>query len=84
MAPALTLLTLRDVILTLQVSFVPALILTEGGPRDATTFLPLYVYQTAFRYFRLGYASTIALTMVLITALIVFVQYRLARGWRLL
>lgn len=84
MAPILALLTLRDVILTLQVNFVPALLLTDGGPRYATTFLPLYVYRTAFRYFRLGYASTIALTMFAVTALIVFVQYRLARRWRLL
>ena len=84
MAPVLALLALRDVILTLQVNFVPALILTDGGPRYATTFLPMYVYRTAFRYFRLGYASTIALTMVVFTALIVFVQYRLARRWRLL
>jgi multiple sugar transport system permease protein len=84
MAPVLALLVLRDVILTLQVNFVPALLLTDGGPRYATTFLPLYVYRTAFRYFRLGYASTIALTMVLVTALIVYVQYRLARRWRIL
>jgi multiple sugar transport system permease protein len=84
MAPALALLALRDVILTLQVNFVPALILTDGGPRYATTFIPLYIYRTAFRYFRLGYASTIALTMVVITAVIVFVQYRLARRWRLI
>jgi multiple sugar transport system permease protein len=84
MAPVLALLTLRDVVLTLQVNFVPALLLTDGGPRYATTFLPLYVYRTAFRYFRLGYASTIALTMFVLTAAIIYVQYRLARRWRLL
>lgn len=84
MAPVLALLVLRDVILTLQVNFVPALLLTDGGPRYATMFLPLYVYRTAFRYFRLGYASTLALTMVVLTALIVYVQYRLARRWRIL
>jgi multiple sugar transport system permease protein len=84
MGPILALLVLRDVILSLQVNFVPALLLTDGGPRYATTFLPMYVYRTAFRYFRLGYASTIALTMILVTALIIFVQYRLARRWRLL
>jgi multiple sugar transport system permease protein len=84
MAPVLALLALRDVLLTLQVNFVPALLVTDGGPRYATTFLPLYVYRTAFRYFRLGYASTIALTMFAMTAAIIYVQYRLARRWRLL
>jgi multiple sugar transport system permease protein len=81
MAPVLALLALRDVVLSLQVNFVPALLMTDGGPRLATTYLPLFVYRTAFRYFRLGYASTIALTMFLITALVVVVQYRLARKW---
>lgn len=83
MAPVLALLALRDVILSLQVNFVPALLMTEGGPRYATTYVPLYVYQTAFRYFRLGYASTIALTMFLLTVAVVLVQYRIARRWRL-
>lgn len=84
MAPVLGLLALRDLVFSLQVNFVPALLLTEGGPRYATTYLPLYVYRTAFRYFRLGYASTMALSMFLITALIVYVQYRLYRRWRAL
>lgn len=82
MAPALALLALRDVILSLQVNFVPALLMTQGGPRYATTYVPLYVYQTAFRYFRLGYASTIALTMFVLTGLVVYLQYRIARRWR--
>jgi multiple sugar transport system permease protein len=68
----------------LQVNFIPALILTDGGPRYATTYLPLYVYRAAFRYFRLGYASTMALAMFVLTAVIVVIQYRLAKRWRLL
>ncbi|HJR45151.1 MAG TPA: sugar ABC transporter permease [Actinomycetota bacterium] len=82
MAPVLALLALRDLVFSLQVNFVPALLLTDGGPRYATTYLPLYVYRTAFRYFRLGYASTMALSMFVVTALIVYVQYRLFKRWR--
>lgn len=84
MTPVLALLALRDLILSLQVNFVPALLMTDGGPRYATTYLPLYVYRSAFRYFRLGYASTMALTMFVATGLIVYVQYRLAKRWRLI
>ena len=84
MAPVLALLALRDVVLSLQVNFVPALLLTDGGPRYATTYLPLFVYRTAFRYFRLGYASTIALSMFVMTAAIVYVQYRMAKRWGML
>lgn len=84
MAPVLALLALRDVVLALQVNFVPALLLTDGGPRYATTFLPVYVYQQAFGYFRLGYAAAVSLTMFVLTAAAVYLQYRLAKRWRLL
>lgn len=83
MAPLIGLLALRDVILSFQINFVPALLVTEGGPRLATTYLPLYAYRQAFRYFRLGYASAMSLTMFLVTGLIVYVQYRLIKKWRL-
>jgi multiple sugar transport system permease protein len=83
MLPVLSLLALRDVIISFQANFVPALIVTEGGPRLATFFLPLYVYREGFRYGRLGYAAAVTLTMFVITAVVVVIQYRLARRWRL-
>lgn len=83
MAPVIALLALRDFILSFQVTLVPALLITDGGPRYATTYVPLYVYRTAFRYFRLGYASAITVTMFVLTAVVIYVQYRLARRWRL-
>ena len=82
MGPILGLLALRDVILSFQINFVPALLVTEGGPRLATTYLPLYAYQQGFRYFKLGYAAAMTLTMFLVTALIVFLQFRLFKRWR--
>lgn len=83
LAPVLLLLTLRDVILALQLNFVPALLMTDGGPRQATTFLPLYVYRQAFRYFRLGYASAVSLTMFVVTGLAIYALYRMSKRWRL-
>ena len=82
MAPILTLLALRDVVLSFQINFTPALLVTEGGPRYATTYLPLYAYRQAFRYFRLGYASAMMFTMFVLTAVIVYLQYRILRRWR--
>jgi len=83
MAPVLGLLALRDVVLSFQVSLVPALLVTDGGPRLATTYLPLYIYRAGFRYFRLGYAATMTLAMFVITVLVVLAQMRLARRMRL-
>lgn len=84
MVPVTALLALRDLVLAFQLNFTPALILTDGGPRYATTYLSLYAYQQGFSYLRLGYASAVSLTMFLITAAIVFAQYRVARRWRLI
>lgn len=82
MAPVLGLLALRDVVLALQVNFVPAFLVTEGGPAYATTFLPLYVYEAAFRYFRFGYAAAVSVVMFVMTAAILGVQYWIYRRWR--
>jgi hypothetical protein len=44
-------------------AFTPAFIISggTGGPIDATLFYTLYLYQEAFAYFRMGYASALAL-----------------------
>lgn len=78
MAPVIGLLTLRDIILSLQVSFVPALVVTDGGPPQyATTYLSLYVYRTGFEYLHYGLAAAASLLMLLLTALAVWAQWRL-------
>ena len=82
MAPVLGLLALRDVVLALQVNFVPAFLVTEGGPAYATTFLPLYVYEAGFRYFRFGYAAAVSVVMIVFTAAILALQYLIYRRWR--
>ncbi|MGQ0842089.1 carbohydrate ABC transporter permease [Actinokineospora sp.] len=83
MAPVLGLLLLRDTILSFQFSFVPALVVTEGGPPPyATTYLPLFVYRNAFEYLRYGFAAAATLVMLLCTAAAVFLQWRLIRRYR--
>jgi multiple sugar transport system permease protein len=83
MTPVLLLLLARDTILSFQTTFVPALIVTDGGPPlYSTTYVPLYVYRNAFEYLRYGYASAATVTMFVLTAAIVFVQWRIVRSWR--
>ena len=83
MAPMLLLLLFRDTIFSFQANFVPALIVTEGGPPQyATTYLPLFVYQNGFEYLRYGYAAAATLTMFLFTALVIYLQYRVVKRWR--
>lgn len=83
MVPALLLMLLRDTIFAFQASFVPALIVTEGGPPPySTTYLPLFVYRNAFEYLRYGYASAATVAMLVVTAAIVWLQYDIVWRWR--
>ncbi|MFA5028165.1 MAG: sugar ABC transporter permease [Candidatus Methylomirabilota bacterium] len=40
-------------------------IMTEGGPNNASEILNLYTFQTGFKYFHMGYASALAVVLVL-------------------
>lgn len=82
MAPTLGLLAVRDLAFSLQVSFIPAYLLTDGGPDRATLFLPLYAFDVGFEQLRYGYAAAMTLSMFVITALLVLLQLRLVKRWR--
>ncbi len=83
LAPVLALLFLRDTILGLQLSFVPALVVTDGGPPPyATTYLSLFVYRNGFEYLRYGYAAAATTVMLLLTALVIGAQWWVWRHYR--
>lgn len=83
MLPVIILLALRDVVLSLQINLIPALVVTDGGPPDhATTYLGLFVYRNAFEYLRYGYAAAATAVLLLLTAVIVGVQLALVARWR--
>ncbi|WP_026486426.1 carbohydrate ABC transporter permease [Caldanaerobius polysaccharolyticus] len=48
-------------------SFAEAFIITQGGPNNSTNFYALYLYQNAFLYQHMGYASAMAWIMLVIT-----------------
>ena len=82
LTPTLLFLAARDVAWSLQFSFVPALVITKGGPQNATLFLPLYAYQNGFEFFRFGYAAMLSAAMFLMTLAMVWVQWRVLRRWK--
>jgi multiple sugar transport system permease protein len=55
---------------------------TNGGPGNTTKIIPLRLYETAFRFFDLGYAAAIGLGMLVFSILVatVFVQILERRG----
>ncbi|MDT0214708.1 sugar ABC transporter permease [Rothia sp. ARF10] len=68
MVPLLLVLAVRDLVVVVQNAFVPALLVTGGGPANATTTAPLHIYVRAFEYGELGYASTLSVTLLALTA----------------
>lgn len=76
-APAVLLLAARDTVVGFQVTLVPALVVTDGGPPpSATTFLPVFVYREAFEYLRFGTAAAATVVMLAVTAAALWLQYR--------
>lgn len=55
-------------------------VLTLGGPANASQVLGTYIYQTAFTLSRMGYASAIAVVLLLFAIILGLAQLRLSHG----
>lgn len=64
-------------------AFTPAFIISEGtgGPINSTLFYTLYLYQEAFGFFRMGYASALAWILVIIISLFTAFSFLSAKYW---
>jgi multiple sugar transport system permease protein len=60
-------------------SFAPAYLLTRGGPAQATEVFPLYIYDNAFSFSRMGFASALALLLLAVLLALSVAQFRLIR-----
>lgn len=65
-SPAILFNVMISIIWSLQVFGAPQ-IMTEGGPDHSTYVYQLYIYESAFRYGRMGYASAMAWIQLLAT-----------------
>jgi multiple sugar transport system permease protein len=61
--------------------FVLVLIMTNGGPANATLVYGLYLYRLAFQFFEMGYASALAWVLLMVIMLITATQFYFARYW---
>lgn len=60
--------------------FAEPYVMTQGGPLQSTYSLVLYMYEEGFRWWNIGYASSIAFVLFLITLAGTLLQVRLQRG----
>ncbi len=60
--------------------FTQVFVMTGGGPAFSTTTLVHYIYLNAFEYFRLGFASTAAVSLFILLLLLTLLQLWLLRS----
>jgi multiple sugar transport system permease protein len=56
-------------------NFVPGYLMTQGGPQNSTLFYGLYIFRSAFRDFKMGYAAALSwvlFAIVLVLSVFVF------------
>jgi multiple sugar transport system permease protein len=61
--------------------FTNAFVMTQGGPGRATLFYNLYLYRTAFQFFKMGYASALAWILFLIVLGLTLLVFRSSPLW---
>ncbi len=80
MSPSIFFAVVMTIISSFQV-FDQTFVTTQGGPANATNTVVLYLYNNAFMYNRLGYASAIAWLLFAVISVITIVQMALQRSW---
>jgi multiple sugar transport system permease protein len=61
--------------------FTQAFIITEGGPFDSTLVYSVYLFQKAFQFYDMGYASALAWILLIIIALITGIIFKTSSTW---
>ncbi|HYI54539.1 MAG TPA: sugar ABC transporter permease [Microlunatus sp.] len=71
---------IMGIIASLQV-FAEPFVLTKGGPNNSTLLLSVYLYQNAFQYLKMGYASAIAWVTFAIIGVFTLLVFRSMPMW---
>ena len=61
--------------------FVPAYIMTAGGPARSTYVYNLNLYDKAFKWLEMGYASAMAWVMFFIIIVLTLLIFRTSNRW---
>jgi multiple sugar transport system permease protein len=57
-------------------SFAEFLIMTSGGPKHTTTPILMWIYNTSFRYYHLGYGAALSFVLMLVLVLLTLIQLK--------
>jgi multiple sugar transport system permease protein len=78
LSPTLLFVLVTQIIAEMQV-FGQPFVMTQGGPGNESKTVVIYLYQTAWAFFRMGYASAMAVSLALIMVVMTLIQFWLLR-----
>jgi oligogalacturonide transport system permease protein len=61
--------------------FTEAMVITRGGPLNSTFVYAMKLYQEAFQYFKMGYASALSWVLFVIIMTCTFLVFRTSSAW---
>lgn len=77
--PVLALVLVITVVGSFQI-FDTIAVTTQGGPINSTRVIYYYIYQQAFERFDLGYASAMSVTLLVVLAVVAYLQLKVMRS----
>ena len=77
--PVMVFVLVTSIVGSFQI-FDTVAVTTQGGPVDATRVIVWYIYQNAFEFFKMGYATAMSVVLFLILIVVTILQMRLLRG----
>lgn len=80
MKPTTLFLVVIQLVMVTRLGFATVFVMTQGGPMNASMVPSYLVYELAFTYNEFGRASTVAMGMFLVTALLALVLYKPLQG----
>jgi len=77
--PTMLFVVVTQFIAHMQV-FAQPFAITGGGPGNESRSVVMYLYETAWKFFRFGYASSMAVALAVIMIVVTIIQFRLLRN----
>lgn len=79
-SPVILFTLIMGVIHSFQI-FVPAYVMTEGGPNYASLMYVLYIFRNGFEYYKMGYASALGWILFFIVLMITLAIFKSSAAW---
>ena len=79
-SPTTFFIVITSVISSFQI-FDLTSVLTRGGPGNATNTIVMYIYQSGFEFFRMGYSSALSYVLFTIIFIFTFFQNKVSKKW---